>query len=134
MDLGPSASVCHSSIDRALHYDLKAVRPHFTGKVVGVADGDSITVIQQGRGERIRLLPSFAMGEVAAYEKQTRDKSQSTGLFIKSSRNLSWRFRDFANSCRSGAEPLPDGAGEKAENTSVWRGSKWVQTILNQAW
>src|SRR5688572_15644425 len=27
----------------------------FTGKVVGVADGDTITVMHQGRGERIRL-------------------------------------------------------------------------------
>ena len=27
----------------------------FTGKVVGVADGDTITVMRQGRGERIRL-------------------------------------------------------------------------------
>ena len=36
MDLGPSASVCHSSNDGALHYDLKAVQPHFTGNVVRV--------------------------------------------------------------------------------------------------
>ena len=55
MDLGPSTLVCHSSNDVALHYDLKAVQPHFTGKVVGVADGDTITVMHQGRGDPIRL-------------------------------------------------------------------------------
>jgi micrococcal nuclease len=27
----------------------------FTGKVVGVSDGDTITVMRQGRGERVRL-------------------------------------------------------------------------------
>ncbi len=27
----------------------------FTGKVVGVADGDTITVLHKGKGERIRL-------------------------------------------------------------------------------
>src|SRR2546430_1057502 len=28
---------------------------HFTGKVVGVADGDTLTVLHNGRGEKIRL-------------------------------------------------------------------------------
>ena len=28
---------------------------HFTGKVVGVTDGDTITVLHNGRGERVRL-------------------------------------------------------------------------------
>ena len=32
-----------------------AVAENFRGKVVGVADGDTITVMHQGRGERIRL-------------------------------------------------------------------------------
>ena len=31
LDLGPSTLVCHSSNDVALHYDLKAAQPHFTG-------------------------------------------------------------------------------------------------------
>ncbi len=29
--------------------------PDFTGRVVGVADGDTITVLHNGKGERIRL-------------------------------------------------------------------------------
>src|SRR5207247_10694465 len=28
---------------------------HFTGKVVGVTDGDTITVLHNGKGERVRL-------------------------------------------------------------------------------
>jgi endonuclease YncB( thermonuclease family) len=32
-----------------------ATAEDFTGRVVGVADGDTITVMHQGRGERIRL-------------------------------------------------------------------------------
>ncbi len=27
----------------------------FTGKVVGVSDGDTVTILHNGRGERIRL-------------------------------------------------------------------------------
>ena len=33
----------------------------FTGKVIGVADGHSITVMHQGRGESIRLLPRVGL-------------------------------------------------------------------------
>src|SRR5262247_3498431 len=32
-----------------------AVAEDFTGRVVGISDGDTITVMHQGRGERIRL-------------------------------------------------------------------------------
>ena len=32
-----------------------AVAADFTGRVVGVADGDTITVLHSGKGERIRL-------------------------------------------------------------------------------
>ena len=32
-----------------------AVEPPFTGKVVGVSDGDTITVMHKGRGEKVRL-------------------------------------------------------------------------------
>jgi len=33
----------------------QALAADFTGRVVGVADGDTITVLHNGKGERIRL-------------------------------------------------------------------------------
>jgi endonuclease YncB( thermonuclease family) len=38
-----------------LFWSTLATAEHFTGKVIGVHDGDTITVMHQGRGERIRL-------------------------------------------------------------------------------
>ncbi len=34
---------------------VSTLHPDFTGKVVGVSDGDTITVVHNGKGERIRL-------------------------------------------------------------------------------
>ncbi len=34
---------------------LPALAADFTGRVVGVSDGDTITVLHNGQGERIRL-------------------------------------------------------------------------------
>jgi micrococcal nuclease len=34
---------------------LQAYAGNFTGKVVGISDGDTITVLHNGRGEKIRL-------------------------------------------------------------------------------
>jgi endonuclease YncB( thermonuclease family) len=38
-----------------LFWSTLATAEHFTGKVIGVHDVDTITVMHQGRGERIRL-------------------------------------------------------------------------------
>ncbi len=40
---------------QALEASAPAVVQEFTGKVVGVSDGDTITVMHNGKGERIRL-------------------------------------------------------------------------------
>ncbi len=40
---------------QALDASAPAVVQEFTGKVVGVSDGDTITVLHNGKGERIRL-------------------------------------------------------------------------------
>ena len=40
---------------RVLEASAPAVVQEFTGRVVGVADGDTITVLHNGKGERIRL-------------------------------------------------------------------------------
>jgi len=41
-----------------------AAAEDFTGRVVGVHDGDTITVMHQGRGERVRLHGIDAWSEV----------------------------------------------------------------------
>ncbi len=40
---------------QALEASAPAAVQEFTGKVVGVSDGDTITVLHNGKGERIRL-------------------------------------------------------------------------------
>ncbi len=40
---------------QALEASAPAVVQEFTGRVVGVSDGDTITVLHNGKGERIRL-------------------------------------------------------------------------------
>ncbi len=38
-----------------LYFVSPALAADFTGRVVGVSDGDTITVLHNGKGERIRL-------------------------------------------------------------------------------
>ncbi len=40
---------------QALEASVPAVVQEFSGKVVGVSDGDTITVLHNGKGERVRL-------------------------------------------------------------------------------
>ena len=44
-----------ASLVSLLFWATLATAEDFTGKVVGVHDGDTITVMHQGRGERVRL-------------------------------------------------------------------------------
>lgn len=41
----------------------------FTGKVVGVSDGDTISVMREGRAVKIRLLGIASMGKVPEGER-----------------------------------------------------------------
>ncbi len=43
-------------VDSLQSWSTLATAEDFTGKVVGVHDGDTTTVMHQGRGERVRLL------------------------------------------------------------------------------
>jgi micrococcal nuclease len=51
----PSKSRVIYSIILSLLFSSPLWAEEFTGKVVGVADGDTITVIRHGRGEKVRL-------------------------------------------------------------------------------
>ena len=55
----------------------------FTGRVVGVADGDTITVLHNGKGERIRLHGIDCPEKRQAFGNRAKQFT-STLIFVKS--------------------------------------------------
>ncbi len=55
----------------------------FTGRVVGVADGDTITVLHDGKGERIRLHGIDCPEKRQAFGNRAKQFT-STLIFVKS--------------------------------------------------
>lgn len=58
-------------------YVLPAVAADFTGTVVGVTDGDTITVLHHGRGEKIRLSGIDCPEKAQAYGQKAKEAASA---------------------------------------------------------